>query len=287
MFFVIFFFILNSVFPIDIAEIEDAIINYIPNSQIKSYIPALYGYGFTDTQISVWRTTNTFINLYYNQIYQVVSGNKYEKVSGPNHFIGTIRAAGEVAGNDLENLIQFFNDTYAIAQEINDERIKELEKKIISHENGLIIYGCNITYDGNGNTGGVVPVDETLYRGGSLVQLDDGNGMIKEGYKFMGWSENKEASSWRSSNKINIQRDTTLYAVWIDLDTLNQQAASQAIQERQNIERDQNVGYTVYIGRSGTKYHRANCRTLRNGSTAIGMNIARSRGYTACKICNP
>jgi hypothetical protein len=193
----------------------------------------------------------------------------------------------ELSSNEYDKLMTFIRDIETVAAQMRDEVVEVLNKKVISNSNGLIIMGYNITYDGNGNTGGVVPVDETLYRGGSLVQLDDGKGMIKEGFKFMGWSENKEASSWLSSNKMNIQRDTTFYAVWIDLDTLNQQAAAQAIQQKQNTERNQNVGYTVYIGRSGTKYHRANCRTLRNGSTAIGVNVAKSRGYAACKICNP
>lgn len=287
MFFVFFFSFLNLAFSIDISLLEDAIINYVPNSKDKSFTPVLQEYGFSESQVNSWRFTNSFIDQYYGQIYQVISGNKYEKVTGPNHFIGTIRAVGEIKGNDLEKLIVFLNDTYTIAQQINDERIKELEKKIISHENGLIIYGYNITYDGNGNTGGIVPVDENLYRSGALIELKDGNSLEKDGYKFMGWSENNESISWISSSKININRDITLYAVWIDLETLNQRTAAQIIQQRQNIEKSQNAGYTVYLGQSGSKYHRANCRTLRKGRTAIGINIAKNRGYTACKICNP
>jgi hypothetical protein len=287
MFFAFYFFLLNFAFSIDTLEFEDAIVNYIPNSRDKSFIPILQEYGFSESQINSWRFTNSFIDQYYNQIYQIISGNKFDKVPGPNHFIGTIRAVGEIKGNDLEILIQFLNDTYNIAQQINNERLKELEKKIISHENGLIIYGYNITYDGNGNTGGIIPVDENLYRSGALIELNDGGNLERDGYKFMGWSENNESSSWISSSKMNINRDTTLYAVWLDLETLNQRTAAQIIQQRQNVERNQNAGYTVYVGQSGSKYHRANCRTLRKGRTAIGINIAKNRGYTACKICNP
>jgi hypothetical protein len=236
----------NNPASIDTFELEDAIINYVPNSKSQSFIPILQEYGFTEAQINSWRSTNLFINQYYNEIYQVISGDKFNKVTGPDHFIGTIRAVGEIKDNDLKNLIIFLNDTYNIAQQINNERLKELEKKIISHENGLIIYGVNITYDGNGNTGGEVPVDETLYRFGTLVELKDGGNLKREGYKFMGWSENKEASSWINSNTVDIKRDTTLYAVWIDLDTINQQTASQVIQQKQNAERNQNIGYTVY-----------------------------------------
>jgi hypothetical protein len=286
-FFIIYFFLLNLVFSIDIFDLEDAIINYIPNSKSQSFIPVLQEYGFTEAQINSWRFTNSFIDQYYSQIYQVISGDRFNKIMGPDHFIRTIRAVGEIKEDDLENLQKFLNDTYNVAQQINDERLKELEKKIISHENNLIIYGYNIIYDGNGNTDGIVPVDANLYRSGTLVELKDCGTMEKEGHKFMGWAENKEAASWISSSKININRDITLYAVWIDFETLNRQSATQEIQQRQNTERMQNLGYTVYIGRSGSKYHRANCRTLRNGSISIGVNTAKSRGYTACKICKP
>lgn len=245
-FFVIYFFLLNFAFSLDIPLIEDAIIDYTPNSKSKSYTSALYVYGFTDTQINAWRFTNTFIDQYYNQIYQVLSGKKYENVPHPGHHIGTIRAVGEVKENNLENLINFFNDTYYAAQQMNNERIKELDKKVIERNDVIIIYGFNIIYDGNGNTSGEVPADEILYRSGTLIELKNSESLEKEGYKFMGWSENKDSSSWINSNKMNIQRDITLYAVWIDLDTLNQQTASQVIQQKQNTERNQNVGYTVY-----------------------------------------
>ena len=45
--------------------------------------------------------------------------------------------------------------------------------------------------------------------------------------------------------------------------------------------------YTVYIAATGEKYHKKNCRTLKNGSTAISLSEAKSRGYTQCGICKP
>ena len=95
---------------ISLDEIEDAIINYTPNSKTESYVLALCEYGFTDTQINAWRFTNTFIDQYYNQIYQVLSSKGYEKIPGPAHHIGTLRAVGEVKGNDLENIIDLFSN---------------------------------------------------------------------------------------------------------------------------------------------------------------------------------
>jgi micrococcal nuclease len=42
---------------------------------------------------------------------------------------------------------------------------------------------------------------------------------------------------------------------------------------------------TVYIGKTGNKYHTSRCRTLKNGGTAISLSNAKAQGRTACSIC--
>lgn len=42
----------------------------------------------------------------------------------------------------------------------------------------------------------------------------------------------------------------------------------------------------VYIGKTGTKYHRKGCRTLKGGGTAITMAEALAQGREACKVCH-
>jgi len=44
---------------------------------------------------------------------------------------------------------------------------------------------------------------------------------------------------------------------------------------------------TVYITRTGTKYHSAGCRYLARSSIPIPRKDAIARGHTACSICNP
>ena len=44
---------------------------------------------------------------------------------------------------------------------------------------------------------------------------------------------------------------------------------------------------TVYITNSGKKYHTSNCRYLRNSKIKTTLKSAKSKGYTACKICKP
>lgn len=43
---------------------------------------------------------------------------------------------------------------------------------------------------------------------------------------------------------------------------------------------------TVYVTRTGKKYHSADCRYLKS-SIPINLKDAVSRGYTACSRCNP
>lgn len=44
---------------------------------------------------------------------------------------------------------------------------------------------------------------------------------------------------------------------------------------------------TVYRGKTGNKYHRQDCRTLKGSGTAITLEEALSQGREPCKICNP
>ncbi|WP_460762501.1 DUF5763 domain-containing protein [Niabella terrae] len=44
---------------------------------------------------------------------------------------------------------------------------------------------------------------------------------------------------------------------------------------------------TVYKTPSGARYHRAQCRTVKNTSKALTLAAAREQGLTPCKICKP
>ena len=44
---------------------------------------------------------------------------------------------------------------------------------------------------------------------------------------------------------------------------------------------------TVYITRTGAKYHRAGCRYLKKSCIPISLNEAKQRGYTPCSVCGP
>ena len=44
---------------------------------------------------------------------------------------------------------------------------------------------------------------------------------------------------------------------------------------------------TVYITRTGKKFHRGDCRYLSQSKIAIKRKAAIAQGYEACKVCRP
>jgi methylphosphotriester-DNA--protein-cysteine methyltransferase len=44
---------------------------------------------------------------------------------------------------------------------------------------------------------------------------------------------------------------------------------------------------TVYITRTGEKYHTERCASVRNSKIAVSLGDAVSKGYEPCKRCKP
>jgi biopolymer transport protein ExbD len=44
---------------------------------------------------------------------------------------------------------------------------------------------------------------------------------------------------------------------------------------------------TVYVTKTGEKYHRDGCSSLRKSKFAVSLKEAMARGYGACKNCKP
>ena len=47
------------------------------------------------------------------------------------------------------------------------------------------------------------------------------------------------------------------------------------------------LAQTVYVTKSGKKYHLSTCNSLTSSARSIDLNEAISKGYTACKRCKP
>jgi competence protein ComEC len=44
---------------------------------------------------------------------------------------------------------------------------------------------------------------------------------------------------------------------------------------------------TVYVTKTGKKYHRATCRYLSRSKISTSLKDAKANGYTACSVCKP
>jgi uncharacterized repeat protein (TIGR02543 family) len=77
-----------------------------------------------------------------------------------------------------------------------------------------------LTYDGNGNTGGVVPARPADYASGTQVTVlgnpDPPNSLVQIGYQFAGWNTAADGSgtSYIGGDTFTITQDTTLWAQW-------------------------------------------------------------------------
>ena len=83
---------------------------------------------------------------------------------------------------------------------------------------------CTVTYNGNGNTSGAVPLDSSSpYLSGLIVTvLGNSGSLVKLGYRFLGWNTNSSATTaqYVVGNTFTINSNTTLYAVWKQIFTL-------------------------------------------------------------------
>lgn len=75
-----------------------------------------------------------------------------------------------------------------------------------------------VTYDGNGNTGGSVPIDNSNYQQNQTVTvLGNPGNLIRAGYSFSGWNTqtNGSGTTYTASQTFSIGgANVTLYALW-------------------------------------------------------------------------
>ncbi|MBB3129922.1 putative repeat protein (TIGR02543 family) [Paenibacillus rhizosphaerae] len=76
----------------------------------------------------------------------------------------------------------------------------------------------SVTYNDNGSSAGVVPVDEQAYGAGDNVTVQGNTGGLKkDGYDFAGWSQHSDGSGtlYKEGDTIPVgSENITLYAVW-------------------------------------------------------------------------
>jgi uncharacterized repeat protein (TIGR02543 family) len=76
----------------------------------------------------------------------------------------------------------------------------------------------NVTYSGNGNTGGSVPTDSTKYKAGHIITVIGNTGtLVKTGFAFAGWNTRADGSGtvYTQGDTFTMgTSDITLYANW-------------------------------------------------------------------------
>jgi len=76
----------------------------------------------------------------------------------------------------------------------------------------------SVTYNGNGNSSGSLPVDSTAYvLNATVTVLNNSGGLAKSGYLFEGWNTAADGSgiSYQPGTTFVITAPTTLYAKWV------------------------------------------------------------------------
>ena len=139
-----------------------------------------------------------------------------------------------------------------------------------------------VKYNGNGSTGGTVPVDGKTYQSGAAVTVLGNTGnLVKTGYNFKGWNvtANGTSMSYEAGNKFPIKDNIVLYAYWVPLNantvTFNSNGgsatANQYIASGGRAIRPANPtrsGY-VFVG----WYSNSGLTVLYNFSAAVNSNI--------------
>jgi uncharacterized repeat protein (TIGR02543 family) len=75
-----------------------------------------------------------------------------------------------------------------------------------------------VTYDGNGHTGGIIPIDNLLYQQNATVSVKENIGsLVKNGYTFAGWNTSVDGSGTNYTPAATfkmVSNNVTLYAKW-------------------------------------------------------------------------
>jgi len=137
-----------------------------------------------------------------------------------------------------------------------------------------------VTYTGNGNTGGSVPVDTTNYTQGQTVTVSGNTGnLILSGYSYNGWNTQATGSgtTYTQSATFTVgNANVTLYAMWTNKPTYtvtydgNHNTGGSVPVDTTNYTQGQTVivlGNTGNLFRNGHTYNGWNTQANGNGTT--------------------
>lgn len=178
-----------------------------------------------------------------------------------------IENARNSANEEAEEKISSLEESAREAETHYENRIYELEEELDERYDDGHLDGYDEGYEEGYRQG----KEEGYYKG-----YDEGH---SDGYRE-GFSEAEsicedEHSSYTSYS--NTQQSTSGSVDYI----VNQQPVQQVEQLPPS------ESYTVYITKTGDKYHTSTCSYLKNSKISISKDSAIAQGYTACSRCKP
>jgi PKD repeat protein len=123
---------------------------------------------------------------------------------------------GRISGADTTNL----NITSLIlgdAGYYSARAYNGIEPDATSVEATLTILSLlHVTYDGNGSTGGIVPVDSHNYNTWDYFTVMDKGSLVKTNCEFVHWNSSPDdlGNPYNPGDSVQITSNTTLYAIW-------------------------------------------------------------------------
>ncbi|MEI7902040.1 MAG: autotransporter-associated beta strand repeat-containing protein, partial [bacterium] len=178
----------------------------------------------------------------------------------------TIKGADSIAGQDSAAVqYGYMNGQYAVvtADFVADETGYHFFPEASSGGGTQInavqileVSGFAVTYNGNGNTGGTVPVDGSSPYASNVVVtvLGNINGLVRVGGSFTNWNTTATGTGtgYNSGDTFNITNNITLYAQWLALpsQTLTWTAAVDNNWDESTANWTNNAGYNLWLNNS-------------------------------------
>lgn len=96
--------------------------------------------------------------------------------------------------------------------------------------------------------------------------------------------------------EVTVSDGSSDYTRWLDAKKLDGQSLRECpghqvvpsqLSEQYNLKAEGNSAGQVYITDTGKKFHRADCRSLKESRIPCSRVDAQGNGYTPCSLCNP
>ena len=102
------------------------------------------------------------------------------------------------------------------AAPVPDSVVRDSEGTTVQTSAVISVRAFTVTYNGNGNTAGTAPVDNTIYSLESTATILGQGSLARAGYTFLGWAlgSNATAPDYTAGDELVMTSNVTLFAVW-------------------------------------------------------------------------